>query len=257
MADKPIADRPEISEPDRRTARRNWLRFAPIAIILAGLLLGYALGWQERLSLQSLAEDRGTLKQLVSDNPVLAPLTFVALYALAVAFSFPAAAMLTVISGFLFGWLTGAFYAITAATTGGTVLFLAARTAFGGYLRDRSGNVAARLAQDFERDAFSYILVLRLAPFIPFAVASVAPALFNVRLKTFVAATMLGALPGAFAYAWLGRGLDSVFIAALAAGKNVAVSDLITTEITVAFLTLTLVAALATIVRKARGSQAS
>ena len=63
--------------------------------------------------------------------------------------------------------------------------------------------------------------MLRIAPFIPFFVVNIAPALFNVRLKTFVAATLLGILPGAFAYAWLGQGLDSVLIAAKAAGRDV------------------------------------
>jgi uncharacterized membrane protein YdjX (TVP38/TMEM64 family) len=256
MAKGPAADGPGNSEA-RPARRRTLLRFLPVAIILAGFLLGYALGWYERLSLDGLAENRDTLKRIVAENPILAPLGFIVLYALAIAFSFPAAAVLTVLGGFLFGWLAGAFYAIVAATIGGAALFLAARSAFGTFLRNRSGKMAARLAESFEHDAFSHILVLRLAPFIPFFVVSVAPALFNVRLKTFVAATLIGALPGAFAYAWLGQGLDSVLVVARAAGRPVGLSDLVTPEITIAFLALTLVAVLATIVRKVRGPQAS
>lgn len=238
-------------------ASKSYLRFAPIGVLVAGLMLAYAMGWHERLSLNSLGESSETLREMAAGNPVLAPVGFIALYALAIAFSFPAAAVLTVISGFLFGWLAGAFYAIVAATIGGAALFLAARTALAGFFRDRFGNLAARLADDFERGAFSYILVLRLAPFIPFFMVCIAPALFNVRLRTFLAATVIGALPGAFAYAWLGRGVDSVLLAARAAGEDVEVSDLITPEITVAFLALTLVAALAAIVRKVQGPQAS
>ena len=221
-----LAKQPAAVRPAERFAGKGYLRFAPIGLALTGLLLAYAMGWHERLSLDSLGEGREALQEIASHNPVLAPVGFILLYALAIAFSFPAAAVLTVISGFLFGWLAGAFYALVAATIGGAALFLAARTAFGGFLRNRSGNMAARLALNFERDAFFYILVLRLAPFIPFFVVSVAPALFNVRLKTFLAATLIGALPGAFAYAWLGRGLDSVFVAARSAGKDVAMSDL-------------------------------
>lgn len=236
--------------------RRNRLRLLPIAVVVAGLAVGYALGWHERLSLQGLAQDRQTLKDLVADNPVLAPLVFMTTHALAVALSFPAAAMLTVISGFLFGWLAGALYAIIAAMTGGTLLFLAARTAFGDFFRNRAGDTLGRLTRDFERDAFTWVFVLRLAPFVPFAVASIAPALFNVRLRTFLAATLIGILPGAFSYAWLGQGLDSMLVAARAAGRKVTPADLITPEITIALLALTLVAVLATIVRRVRRPQA-
>ena len=45
---------------------------------------------------------------------------------------------------------------------------------------------SAKLAAGFESNAFSYLLVLRIAPFFPFFVVNIAPALFNVRLKTFV-----------------------------------------------------------------------
>ena len=57
---------------------------------------------------------------------------------------------------------------------------------------------------------------LRLAPFVPFFVVNIAPALCGVRPRVFVAATAIGILPGALAYSWLGQGLDSV----LAAGQG-------------------------------------
>ncbi len=256
MAKGPTADEPEDSKASP-SGNRHLLRFLPVALIIAGFLLGYALGWHERVSLQELAVEREALKQFVADNPVLAPMGFVVLYAVAIAFSFPIAAMLTVISGFLFGWFAGALYAIVAATTGGTTLFLAARTAFGGFLRERASGMAKKLARGFEEDAFSYLLALRLAPFIPFFVVNIAPALFNVRLRTFLAATLIGILPGAFSFAWLGQGLDSILVAARAAGRRVTLSELVTPEITIALLALTLVVVLATIVRKVRGPQAS
>ncbi len=136
------------------------------------------------------------------------------------ALSFPAASVLTIFAGFLFGWLPGAGLAVVGATTGASILFLAARTAFGGFLRDRAGGLAARFSKGFEKDAFAYLLVLRLAPFVPFFVVNIAPALCGVRPKVFVAATVIGILPGALAYSWLGQGLDSVLLAAKAAGRR-------------------------------------
>ena len=256
MAKGQAASRPENDVTKVRVRKGRW-RFVPIGVVLAGLAFGYAMGWQECLSLEYLGDSKEALKRFVASNPVLAPTVFVLIYAVVVAFSFPAASILTIISGFLFGWLAGAFYAIIAATAGATALFLAARTAFGGFLKERAGNATAKLADGFEKDAFGYLLAMRIAPFIPFFVVNIAPALCNVRLKTFVAATLLGILPGAFAYAWLGQGLHSVIIAAKAAGRDVTISDLVTPEITIAFVALALVAALATIVRKVWAPRAS
>lgn len=238
-------------------ARPAWRRFLPLLVILAGLLFGYAMGWHRFLSLDYLAESRDALKALVGANPVLAPLVFALIYAVAVAFSFPAASVLTVFGGFLFGWLLGGAIVAVAATAGATALFLAARSAFGGFLRRGIGARAERLASGFEENAFSYLLALRLAPVFPFFVVNIAPALFDVRLRTYVTATFLGILPGCFAYAWLGAGIDSVLVAAAESGDSVSVGDLVTTEITLAFAALALVALVPAVVRNWRARRAA
>ncbi|MEP9374454.1 TVP38/TMEM64 family protein [Mesorhizobium sp. KR1-2] len=232
-----------------RRAPGRW-RFAPLVVVAAGLALGYALGWQHYLTLDYLAESRQFLKDFVADNPVLAPAGFLAIYITAVAFSFPAASVLTIFGGFLFGWLFGGALAIVGATTGATMIFLMARSVCSNFLRRRVGGLAERLSKGFEKNAFGYLLVLRLAPFAPFFIVNIAPALFNVRLRTYVAATFIGIIPGGFAYAWLGQGCDSVLMAAEAAGQRVTLGDLITPQITIAFAALALVAALATVVKK-------
>jgi uncharacterized membrane protein YdjX (TVP38/TMEM64 family) len=224
--------------------------FVPLAIVAAGLVLGYALGWHHYLSLDYLAQSRQALKTFVAANPVIAPLGFVVIYTLAVAFSFPAASVLTIFGGFLFGWLLGGALAIVGATIGATFIFLAARSFCAVYVKERVGGVAAKLSRGFEKNAFGYLLVLRIAPFVPFFIVNIAPALFKVPLRTYIAATFVGIMPGAFAYAWLGQGCDSVLIAAKNAGQEATIRDLVTPQITIAFLALALVAALATVVKK-------
>ena len=68
----------------------------------------------------------------------------------------------------------------------------------------------------FSADAFSYLLFLRLVPF-PFWLVNLAPALFDIRLTTFVAATAIGIMPATVAFATFGAGLDSVITAQEAA----------------------------------------
>src|SRR5690606_23291512 len=124
--------------------------------------------------------------------------------------------------------------------------------AVGGFLCERIGTRASRLAEGFEKDAFSYLVMLRLAPVFPFFVVNVAPAFFKVPLRIYVAATFIGILPGTFAYAYLGTGLDSALDAAAEAGRKVRLADLVTPELTSAFFLLALVAALPLAIRKLR-----
>ena len=227
-------------------------RLLPAAVLVVALVLGYALGLHRFLTLEFLAGSRAELLAWQDANPLLSMAAFFAAYALAVAVSVPAASVLTIAGGFLFGWLAGSVLVAFAATLGATVLFVVARTAFGGFLRDRIGGQAARFAEGFERDAFSYLLALRLAPVFPFFIVNVAPALFNVPTRTYVAATFLGILPGVVAYAWLGQGIDSVLSAAEASGHRPALGDLVTADITIAFAALALVALVPPVVRTLR-----
>jgi len=231
-------------------AGATFRRFLPLIAIAIALVLGYALGLHRHLSLGALGDSRDALLALVPAHPFLAPAAFVAIYTLAVACSFPAAAVLTIAGGFLFGWLWGGVLAVFGATAGATALFLAARTAFGAGLRRKAGGWAAAWGESFRANAFSTLLVLRLVPFIPFFVVNIIPAVFGVTTRVFMAATFLGIIPGAFINAWLGQGLDSVLLAARAAGRDPELSDLITPEITLALLGLAALAAAAAAVKR-------
>lgn len=242
----------------RQYGKQGFLRrFLPVAIIVAGLGAGYAFGLHRYFSLDFLAESRGFLRDFVSDQPVLSSVGFVALYALAVAFSFPAASVLTLFAGFLFGWFLGGALVAVAATIGASTIFLIARGALRGILSEKLGARVARMAKGFEDDAFGYLLVLRLAPIFPFWLVNIAPAFFDVRLKTYAAATFLGILPGTFAYAYLGYGLDSVLTAATEAGREIRLADLVTPQLTLAFVALAVVAAIPLLIRKLRRNSPS
>lgn len=233
----------------------KWKRFLPLAIIAGGLGLGYAFGVHEYFSLSFLSESREMLTGFVADNFAISILGFTLLYALAVAFSFPAASILTIFGGFLFGWWIGGLAVAFGATAGATTIFLVAQTAFGDFLKQKMPERVRNLAEGFEKDAFSYLLVLRIAPVFPFFVINIAPALFNVKTRDYVLATFLGILPGVFAYSFLGQGVGSVLEAAEAAGTEPSVADLITTEITLAFAALATVAAIPVIIRKLRAAK--
>jgi uncharacterized membrane protein YdjX (TVP38/TMEM64 family) len=237
--------------PDE-TSKSPIRRFLPAGVIVAALAFGYSMGWQRFFTLDYLAESQATLQAYVAGHPVLSRVGFFVAYALAVAIAFPAASILTIFAGFLFGWLQGGLLVAFAATLGACILFLAAQTAFGDSLRSRVGGAAKAMSEGFEKDAFNYLLFLRLAPIFPFFVINIVPALFKVPLKTYATATLLGILPGTFAYAFLGQGLGSSLDAATTAGTSLNVKDLITPQLLTAFIVLALAALLPIVIKRFR-----
>lgn len=182
----------------------------PLLLIVGLAGVAFSQGWHTYLSFNQLAANRDWLQGFISENLLLAGALYIALYCCLVAVSFPGASFVTIGSGLLFGWLLAGALTAVGATFGASAIFLAAKTSFGAALRERAGPMLQKFAEGFEKDAFNYLLSLRLMPIFPFWLVNIAPSLFNVRLKTYMLATFLGILPGTFAYTFLGSGLGSV-----------------------------------------------
>jgi len=251
---------PAVGEGVRRfSMRRLWPLFA-VALAVA---LIYGMGWHRALSLQTLVRHRGVIDEFVATHQLAAIAAFIALYVAVAALSIPAGAVLTTIGGFLFGTVVGALSAIVGATVGATIIFLIAKSAIGEHLMRRAGPSAAKFAEGFRRDAFCYMLFLRLVPF-PFWLVNLTPALFGVRLRTFVAATAIGIIPACFAFALFGAGLDSaitaqenIYHACLASGRDDCGSAfdlkvMLTPELLAALVVLAVVGLIPVVVRRLR-----
>jgi uncharacterized membrane protein YdjX (TVP38/TMEM64 family) len=189
------------------------LRLAPLLTLIALAGLAFAMGWHRELSLEGLVRHRAALDAFIGAHRVQALAIFIAVYVAAVALSLPGAVFLTVGAGVLFGWVLGGAAAVVGATLGATALFLIARGALADYVRRRVGTRVNQIIDGFRADAFNYLLFLRLVPAFPFWLVNLAPALAGVSLGTFVAATAIGIIPGTFAFAVFGAGLDSVLAA--------------------------------------------
>ena len=192
-------------------------RVVPLGVVLALMAFAVAMGWHRQLSLETLVRHRSAIEALVSAHQAIAILVFIAIYASAVALSVPGAALLTVSGGAIFGTLAGGLAAVTAATLGATAIFLITKFALGCVVGcrwvPRAGPLGERLVAGFRKDAFWYLVFLRLVPLFPFWLVNLVPALAGVGLAPFVAATALGIIPATFAYAFFGAGLNGAIAA--------------------------------------------
>jgi uncharacterized membrane protein YdjX (TVP38/TMEM64 family) len=192
---------------------RRWLRWLPLVLLLGVSAIVLVSGAAHLLSLDRLLASRAWLRGFVEVGYLRALVAAYCLYVGAVVVSVPATLILTMICGFLFGILPGALTAVCAATTGAAIVFAIGRGPGADLLRRLGGTRLAGLAEGFRRDAFGYIVILRLLPLFPFWVTNIAPAAFGVKMRVFVLATFLGLLPGAFVYATTGAGIEDVVAA--------------------------------------------
>lgn len=198
-------------DPIPPPVRRRWWRWLPLAAIAALFVTLLASGALKRLSLTTLADHRAELLGFVHRHPQESLAAFLGVYVLVIVACTPGPAVLSMAGGFLFGpWLGGAA-ALAALNIGAAIVFLACRTAFGDWASRRAGATVARIEAGFSRDAFSYLLALRLMPIAPFFMVNIAAGLARVRPGTFVLATLIGSAPSAFIFAGLGAGLGRLF----------------------------------------------
>src|SRR5262245_31297582 len=242
-------------------------RVVPLIIVVVALAVVFASGLYRELSLEALVRHHAAIETLVGRHGGAAFAAYVALYIAVVALSVPGGLVLTVAGGLLFGTLPGALGAIVGATTGATVIFLIARGAVGEILLRRAGPTVEKLAAGFRKDAFCYLLFLRLVPLFPLWLVNLVPALAGVRLAPYVAATAVGIVPGSFVFAFFGSGLESMldaqrhaYEACLAAGQEGCriafdVHALATPRLVTAFVVLGLFALLPVVVRHIKARQ--
>lgn len=180
------------------------------AVFLAVIGAFYFFDLMTYVSLDVLKANRDKLFAFTEEHYVSAVALFILTYVVQTAFSLPGATLMTLTGGFLFGSLWAALYVNIGATVGATLAFLAARYLFHGWVERRFGDRLAAFQEGFTRNAFNYLLTLRLIPLFPFFLVNLLSGLTRVNVGTYVAATALGIIPGSLAYTFAGRQLGTI-----------------------------------------------
>ncbi|HSL05689.1 MAG TPA: TVP38/TMEM64 family protein [Nitrospiraceae bacterium] len=192
------------------------------------------------LSLDTLKANRDSLLVFTQDHYVPAVALFILIYVFQTSFSLPGATMMTLAGGFLFGSLWGSLYVNIGATTGATVAFLAARYLFRQWVERKFGDRLGPIQDGFAKNAFNYLLTLRLIPFFPFFLVNLLSGLTRVKVSTYVVATAVGIIPGSAVYTFAGRQLGTIN----------ALSELVSPRLLLAFSLLGLLMLIPVVYRK-------
>lgn len=209
--DGAAADPLDLVAGDEAPAPRSggrWKKLVLGAVVVAAISAG--LIWGGHLDFETLKENRAWLLRYTREHYVPMLLAVTLVYTIATAVSFPMGIVMTFAVGFLFGRWVGTGIVVLAASVGATLAFLSARYLFADAARRRMGPRLQRLAQGFEKDAFNYILFVRLVPVFPFWLMNLVPAFTPVSARTFFVATLIGILPGTFVFANVGESLARI-----------------------------------------------
>ena len=181
-----------------------------LLILAVAIATFFALDLQQYATLDYIKQQQQTLLEYYAQNTLLVLSIFGFTYVLVTALSLPAAAVLTLLGGGLFGLPVGLVMVSFASTIGATLAFLMARFLARDYVQKNYSKQLAKINAGFEREGAFYLFALRLVPAFPFFMINVVMALMPIRTRTFYWVSQLGMLPGTAIYVYAGTQLAQI-----------------------------------------------
>ena len=181
------------------------------AAVLGGLVAAYLFSpLGDWLTLDRLQESRLWLAQSVEARPMLCAAAFFLLCLVATAACFPAAPLLGVSGGALFGLWPGLAIVLVASSIGSTIAFFDARYLLRDWVKRRFARRIEAIDRGIAAHGGLYLLTLRWNPVVPYWLVNLAMGLTAMPLRTYAALTVAGLLPATFIYVNAGTRLATI-----------------------------------------------
>lgn len=204
------------------------LLFSLVSIILILFFLGGKAGINFS-SIQGFVHQQG----------MLAPLIFIFIYTIGPVFLMPITP-LSAAAGLLFGPVWGTVYSVIGATSGASATFFVSRYLLKDLIAKKTSPKIMYVQDRVEKEGWKFIFLARITPFFPFNLQNYFFGVTKIRFITFLWASALSLIPGAFVYVYIGS-----------AGKAALSGDSGTTyKIIIAFALLILISVFPYLIRK-------
>lgn len=179
-------------------------------MLVAAFITFFALDGPAYLSLDAIKQQRDALLAFTQAHYTEALLIAFLAYVTATSLSIPSGTLFALLLGFLFGRWVATAMIVVGGTIGASLLFLAVRYLFADAIRRRLGPRAKMIEGGFTRNAFSWMLFLRLTPMVPYFLVNLIPTVTGIRLRTYALATMIGIIPVTLVFTNLGQTLGRI-----------------------------------------------
>ncbi len=194
-----MSDRP----PDEPKPKSNWQKLVILTVVIA-IAAGLLYSFGDSLNLESLASREEQLRSVKATHPVLFFAAAFVIYVMVTGLSLPGAAVLTLLYGWLFGFVVGLILVSFASTTGATMAFLLSRYLLGDWVQSRFGDRLGSFNENLRREGAYYLFTLRLIPVVPFFVINLVMGLTPIKTRTFWWVSQVGMLAGTAVYVYAG-----------------------------------------------------
>jgi uncharacterized membrane protein YdjX (TVP38/TMEM64 family) len=151
-----------------------------------------------------------TLRAYIQSYGAVAPAVYVLLYCIGPVLFVPGA-VLSLAGGLAFGAFWGTLLTVIGATIGATLAFFVARALGRDFVSRLLKGKLKLLDESAGKHGFTIILFLRLIPLVPFNALDYAAGLSKVSVRDYVLGTLIGIIPGTFAYVYLGSSLVNLY----------------------------------------------
>ena len=166
--------------------------------------------FQEITSYDFIKENRSYFFELKNTNLFLVFTTFLIATILWVFPFLGFGSPIALLGGFIFGKWIGTIVVVLGLSIGATFLYI-----FGNYflkdlIREKFLDKFKDLEIKFKKSEFIYLLIYRFIGGIPWQLSCILPTLFNVRVRNFFLATIIGIIPQIFLAVSIGSGIEKV-----------------------------------------------
>ena len=165
---------------------------------------------QDVTSYDFIKQNRSYFFELKSSNLFLISLIFLLLTILWVFPFLGFGSPVALLGGFIFGKWIGTIIVVLGLSIGATFLYMFGNYFLKDFIREKFLNKYQGLKIKFEKSEFIYLLIYRFIGGIPWQLSCLLPTLFNVKVKNFFFATIVGIIPQIFLAVSIGSGLEKI-----------------------------------------------
>ena len=167
---------------------------------------------QDLTSYDFIKQNRSYFFELKNSNLFLISIIFLLLTILWVFPFLGFGSPVALFGGFIFGKWIGTLIVVLGLSIGATFLYIFGNYFLKDFIREKFLNKYQRLEMKFKKSEFIYLLIYRLIGGIPWQLSCLLPTLFNVKVKNFFFATIIGIIPQIFLAVSIGSGLEKIIV---------------------------------------------
>ena len=114
------------------------------------------------------------------------------------------------VGGFIFGKWIGTAVVVLGLSVGSIFLYSFGNYFLKDFIREKFLNKFKNLEYKFKKSEFLYLLIYRMVGGIPWQIQCLLPILFDVKIRNYFFATLLGIIPSVFLIVSIGSGFEKI-----------------------------------------------